>query len=178
MPQLRVMAQHANDSGRLCSLGLCVALALSATACLAPTPSAKTQAEPAKAMNVPDATGATIEGFVTQIDEAYTRGDSGPYPLTAGCHIVSVSAEPPRQQGSRISATKPIEVVHFAIAAKPGHRYVVTRDSELLDGRYRRIVVSLESIAPDGSKVLRRGSPDNAGRPTNCAGDASDVVGK
>jgi hypothetical protein len=136
---------------------------LCATGCMTPT-------QVPVAQNPSAASTASLEGFVTMVDDSYTSGDERPRALSPGCHIVTTTADPPRMTSAHMGTPRPIPVVHFPIDAKAGHRYVIQRKTELVDGRWKRVLVSLEEITPSGATVQRGTGIAANERPTSCVG--------
>ena len=120
--------------------------------CISPPP-------PASALPDSDAQSAnslaTVEGFVTELDGQYTRGNGQSIQVTPGCHIVKTSADAlvETHDAPYIFWRYP-PVAFFRIDALARHRYVVDRSVRRVDNnRYNIMVVAVRVIDPNGAVV-------------------------
>ena len=127
-------------------LGIIALAFFGSTSCLAiPSPEVKSaQTEASRE--------ATLEGFVVEVDGAYTRSDGQPFNIAPGCHIVKTKADSLLEAKYGITVMwKQVPVVYFRIDAVTGYRYRVERSVELLEGRYNVLKVVLRTFDADGN---------------------------
>ena len=140
-------------------------LALNLSACVPPPDKAATPA--ASPPNTTTAASATLEGFVSKIDGNYTRGDGLPIPLSLGCHVISTTANLP---GTGHTPVNPMRVpkVHFVIVAEAGHQYVIERVIHSYQERWRRMIVNMKDIDPQGHVVSNASGFESNQPPDGC----------